>query len=263
MNKILVSLITVGIVGGLAFGATRAFFSDKETSTGNTFEAGNIDLQVANSSVVSDGVVSGGVDFGLADNTGVMFDFSNIMPGDYGVNVISLNSVGNDAWMCGSMGYEDVENGRTDTEVALGDNPTDGELGNYLQLFWWADDNDNGIYDNSEQVMYGGPHTLAEYFSNPLDSNGRLPLTIADSQWDSFLNSSPGTAIPADTVKNIGVGWCLGTITAPGGLGPYGFDCDGSSVEDYAETDKIQNGILEFTAEQAENNPTFLCPEHL
>jgi predicted ribosomally synthesized peptide with SipW-like signal peptide len=33
-------------VGALAAGATGAFFSDTETSTGNTFAAGSLDLRV-------------------------------------------------------------------------------------------------------------------------------------------------------------------------------------------------------------------------
>ncbi len=46
MQKILLSLLTVGLVASVAFGATRAYFSDSETSTGNTFAAGTINLKV-------------------------------------------------------------------------------------------------------------------------------------------------------------------------------------------------------------------------
>lgn len=46
MKKILLSLMTIALVGGVAFGATKAFFSDTETSTGNTFSAGTIDIAV-------------------------------------------------------------------------------------------------------------------------------------------------------------------------------------------------------------------------
>ena len=50
MKKILLSLGMIVFVGGLIIGATGAFFSDTETSTGNTFAAGAIDLKIDNTS---------------------------------------------------------------------------------------------------------------------------------------------------------------------------------------------------------------------
>ncbi len=46
MKKILISLSIVGAVAAIAIGATTAFFSDTETSTGNTFSAGTIDIAI-------------------------------------------------------------------------------------------------------------------------------------------------------------------------------------------------------------------------
>ena len=46
MKKILLSLAIIAVVGAVAVGVTGAFFSDTETSTGNTFTAGAIDLKV-------------------------------------------------------------------------------------------------------------------------------------------------------------------------------------------------------------------------
>ena len=46
MKRILLSLGMIVFVGGVVAGATGAFFSDTETSTGNTFAAGEIDLTV-------------------------------------------------------------------------------------------------------------------------------------------------------------------------------------------------------------------------
>ena len=59
MRKILLSILTIGIVGGAAFAATQAFFSDTETSTGNVLAAGAIDLLIDNESFVT------GLDGGL------------------------------------------------------------------------------------------------------------------------------------------------------------------------------------------------------
>ena len=46
MKKILISLSIIGVVGAIAIGATVALFNDTETSTGNIFTAGSIDLKV-------------------------------------------------------------------------------------------------------------------------------------------------------------------------------------------------------------------------
>lgn len=46
MKRILLSVITIALVSTVAFGATKAFFTDTETNTGNTFSAGTIDIAV-------------------------------------------------------------------------------------------------------------------------------------------------------------------------------------------------------------------------
>ena len=46
MKKILGLSIAVLLVTGLVVGGTLAYFSDTETSTGNLFTAGTIDLEV-------------------------------------------------------------------------------------------------------------------------------------------------------------------------------------------------------------------------
>ena len=46
MKKVLISFLSIGAVAVVAVFATQAFFSDTETSTGNTFTAGAIDLTV-------------------------------------------------------------------------------------------------------------------------------------------------------------------------------------------------------------------------
>lgn len=45
-KKILVSLSVIGAVAAIAVGGTIAYFSDTETSTGNTFTAGTIDIAI-------------------------------------------------------------------------------------------------------------------------------------------------------------------------------------------------------------------------
>lgn len=46
MKKALSSLLVIGVIGATAVGLSSAFFSDTETSSGNTFTAGTLDLTV-------------------------------------------------------------------------------------------------------------------------------------------------------------------------------------------------------------------------
>jgi predicted ribosomally synthesized peptide with SipW-like signal peptide len=52
MKKILVSLSIIGAVAAIVVGGTIAYFSDTQTSTGNTFTAGTIDITVGSQGVM-------------------------------------------------------------------------------------------------------------------------------------------------------------------------------------------------------------------
>lgn len=134
MKKILLSLSMIAVVALIAVGATGAFFSDTETSTGNTFAAGAIDLTVDseqhyNNAVCvatgNNGTSSAAYSWQLDPNGGGLqdpqypeigsacdgtwaaadlgtqkfFNFSDIKPGDSGENTVSLHVANNDAWL--------------------------------------------------------------------------------------------------------------------------------------------------------------------
>jgi len=46
MKKIIISLAVIGVVAAIVIGGTVAYFSDTETSEGNTFSAGTIDISI-------------------------------------------------------------------------------------------------------------------------------------------------------------------------------------------------------------------------
>ncbi len=136
MHRILLSLAMVVFAGGLVMGGTGAFFSDEETSTGNVFAAGALDLKVDSEAhyngmictEVGDSVIPvyewhAGPDFQNLDAnvpldhypqpgtpcegtwtetdlgpTLKFFNLSDIKPGDEGENTISLHVYDNDAW---------------------------------------------------------------------------------------------------------------------------------------------------------------------
>ena len=58
MRNILTSLSVIGIAATIAFGATMSYFSDTETSTGNSLAAGTLDLEIKNGTVWENGVIA-------------------------------------------------------------------------------------------------------------------------------------------------------------------------------------------------------------
>jgi len=85
---ILMSILMIGVVAMAAGAGTIAFFSDTETSTGNTFTAGTLNLKVDD----QDGVNI------------VKFMVTDIKPGDSGVGTWKLTNAGS------LDGYIDLEN---------------------------------------------------------------------------------------------------------------------------------------------------------
>src|SRR3990167_8456059 len=90
LKKVLGSLFTIGVVAIMAVLTTRAFFSDTETSRGNIFRAGALDLKVDNSSYLNSGtndamVAVAGSTWTLTDLTNeLFFNYNDLKPGDLG-----------------------------------------------------------------------------------------------------------------------------------------------------------------------------------
>lgn len=172
-TKILLSGAAVFAAAALIIGATFAFFSDTETSTGNIFTAGAIDLKVDSEcrryefvgidADTQDGTPDGYIEVGCDDETpefgtwseddlelGVhkFFNFSDVKPGDKGEDTISLHVYTNDAWgrlVIDNLVDDDVD--CTEPESEDPDDPSctpngtigDGELQEALSFFVWLD----------------------------------------------------------------------------------------------------------------------------
>ena len=106
--KILASLAAIAVVVAVAGGATVAYFSDTEKSTGNTLAAGTIDLKVSNDSYVTNAegvlVASPNTSWQSDDLTvQKFFNFTDIKPGDVGEDTIDLRVGTNPAWACAKL----------------------------------------------------------------------------------------------------------------------------------------------------------------
>lgn len=282
MKKILFSSGLIVFVAAVAISATGAFFSDSETSTGNTFTAGDIDLKIDNESYALDFNIpgfdnpQGALVFNEATSWTLkdlvpgedhFFNFEDVKPGDYGEDTISIHVGSNDAWLCAAARITD-DSDQSCTEPELADDPTcvptdtDGELDSIIQFAFWADDGDN-VFEPG-QAASGTPETI--FLGGPLsnlDDAGQLAL--ADVNGGAF----GGDPVPGGETVYIGKIWCAGTLTQTDepqdGFGNVkspltgtGFTCDGSSIDNAAQTDRVQGDMM-FYAVQSRNNRQFSC----
>lgn len=261
MKKILYSILTVGAVGALAFGASQAFFSDTETSTDNTFVAGSLDLKVDSVChywVDDEDVGCGeGAEFGNWDlddlEAGVhkFFNFDDIKPGDYGEDTISLHVYDNDAWgrlVIDSLANDD--NGLTDPEsdVDATGGAGEGELRQNLSFWVWLDqgltpgfqnDADPGEGDN----IYDPEHELMLITPGDIDEGGET-WYLADglSAAAAFYGVGDGLELDGHLVGSVtyyfGIGWELP-----------------SDVGNEVQSDSF-SGDMTIEVEQYRNNPS-------
>ena len=203
-KKLIVSLSIIGAVAAIAIGVTIAYFSDTETSTGNTFVAGKLDLIVD-----IDGVVQNPLN-------GPIFSYSDMKPGDSGEKTISLTIDDNPA--CAFVHItktSDSDVSCTEPESAdeLHCGPSnDGELDENTQFVIWSDINGNNEYnpEGGDVILIQG--TLA-----------------GDEDWAiGELNN---------TTKYYGVAWCVGTFGA-------GLSCNGANVNNAPQTDSFIGDLI-------------------
>ncbi|MDP3772279.1 MAG: TasA family protein [bacterium] len=260
MKKIIFSLGVIGAVAVMAVGGTVAFFNDTETSQGNVFIAGSVDLQVDSfgASYNGEDIETPGSAWTSRNLTNQkFFSFDDIKPGDYGMRHISVHVDGNPAWACLLVtNKEDEENDLNDAEHDAGDTTPDrGELSRYLHAFGWQDDDSDGRYD-----PHHGEKALKIHNDPDADFNSFFDvfydLDIADSQSSTDPLPPNGPA----TTRNIAVAWCAGVQSVNHQTGVI--SCDGSDVRDDAQSDSFSADVVLY-GEQVRNNPNFRCADVL
>lgn len=284
-TKVMVSGAVILAAAALIIGGTFAFFSDTETSTGNTLVAGAIDLKIDNESYVIDYLTDGQNPTGLlVPNEGTswiskdlvlekFFNFTDIKPGDFGEDTISLTVDNNDAYLCAAAQITaDLDNDITEPEDEVSganndnnDGTTDGDLDSQVNIAFWGDDGDN-VYEVGENVFLQGP----------ISGMGQVgQIVLADSQNNVW---GPAGPVEGASTQYIGKEWCFGTLTPVGVVqdgqgklpgstnGPLvrttGLTCSGAqAIDNIAQTDSVV-GDLQFYAIQSRNNSTFTCSQN-
>ncbi|MFA6526504.1 MAG: TasA family protein [Candidatus Buchananbacteria bacterium] len=196
MKRIVISLAVIALVAAAAIGVTRAYFSDVETTTGNTFAAGSLDLEIGASSTVP-------------------FNVSDIKPGDSGSRKIELTNTGSlpGKLNVGFINFQQAENGILEPELHPGwgtadyeNGPNAGELNFFLGFLAFVDVDKDGVFDvgvdqqldiqlayNGQQMPFPG-FWQGDFHYAPMSSN----LT----PWNNIMTLAPNQSVDVVIMYN-------------------------------------------------------------
>lgn len=241
MQKVLFSLLLIGVVAAMAGAGTLAYFSDTETSSGNTFTAGTLDLKVDWDEYYNGELIETQDE---TDDPGPIFNLNDVKPGDYGEVTISLHVYGNDAY--GKMTITPTSNddvSSTEPELDAGDEEEDdtddwdGELAQNMEVVIWWDMYDEGgtDVDNDGMVEFPGDNIQDE--TETVLYEGTAPLETVEIVFDADPTTDEIDPLEACTTYYIGIKWSIG-----------------SGVGNIIQSDKYTADISFYTV-QARHNP--------
>ncbi len=193
MKKIVFSLAIIAAVGAVVVGATTAYFSDTETSTGNTFAAGTLNLTVDG----NDGA-----------NT-LKFTVTDANPGASGSDTYTLVNAGTIDGVLDieAISVTDYENDCVSAESDAGDvtcgdpGAGEGELSANLNIDAFWDIDGDGVFDVGDGDNYIEQDTLDNWAANyeedvALDSGDTTYITF---EWS--VDGAVGNDIQTDSLE--------------------------------------------------------------
>lgn len=287
------SVAIVAAAAAVIIGGTSAFFSDTETSAGNTFSAGALDLTIDSeqhyngNTCVNIGtaenpnyVWQGDADYPVAgtacdgtwaltdlgDGVHKFFNFADVKPGDNGENTISMHVNNNDAWACIDIDLtanDDMSS--TEPELAVdtaedAGNTFDGELAQNIYFAAWLDQGNTPGWQGDADAGEGDNVWQGQAAEPLLFSNQSGPASdvLGGKTYTLADSTTPNGPITGGQTNYIGLAWCAGTQVVNTGAGTI--TCDGSTLGNIVQTDSFVADIA-FRVEQARNNGNFVCGE--
>ncbi len=215
MRRALFSIMLIGIVAIGATAGSLAYFHDTESSEGNTFTAGTLDLKVDwvehyNGEIIEERAMSN-----LADGEGEtdpIFNLEDVKPGDSGEATISLHSYTNDAWACMEIVPTSFSEKGINEPEGLVDNTEglwDGELAQNLNIQIWQENDGNNEFDeSSERILFSGKANempLRYSLDQNLDlSDGIQPLIGCENYYIGiswWISTEVGNEIQSDELS--------------------------------------------------------------
>jgi len=187
MIRIIKSLMVIAAVAAVSVGATGAYFSDSETSTGNSFTAGTLDLKVDNQ---DDPMVvhidrTGMMPYpGWSHSYGGQWILKNNgnLPGKFSVKIQNIQNSENSC--------EEPESAMSDTCNAPGDQ---GELGSQMYGKWM--ENHWGIYSPAKgwagSALFNSINTAEGVVVDGIVLQpGDIISAYLDLEWDTAANNN-------------------------------------------------------------------------
>lgn len=293
MKRILVSLGTVVFLGALVASGTGAFFSDEETSTGNTFTAGALDLQVDsaahyNGLICFDGIEATAGTEWIPEAT-VVWDAVDMRYELTGADVaaaVAAYNLANPAanpeagdecggtWSMTDLGpsnvffdFDDIKPGDT------GENTVSLHVLNNDAFVCAAihniEDNDNSLTEpeaeDGDTTGGDGEGELAEELNFMVwEDDGDNVFEDGEDELTTGPASELGTGVVYD-LYTPATGPLTGASTTYLGVqwcfGTFTSGvCSGTSTTNVTQTDSFTADVT-FYAEQARNNGDFTCPD--
>ena len=256
MNKKIIKSLCIVAIAALAAGGTYSYFQDTETSVGNKFVAGKLNLKIDNTCHYNGKICSKVGEIYLWEGTEeqcfcswevkdlngeLFFNLNDVKPGDFGEDTISLHVDNNDAWLCAEVANLKNNDNNCETPelkdevLAYGagnetcGNPGlgQGELQSKILFTIWKD---NGAGANACNNILDDDET-ASVIDQPAQA-GIWPIA------DSGDNGAP---IGGGSTVCYGVKWNLPLAT-----------------NNIIQTDSLE-GDLKISAIQARHMENFLC----
>lgn len=297
-SKLVMSIGMLTFVGVAVVGATGAFFSDTETSTGNTFTAGAIDLKIDSQQHYNRMVCvqnpQGGYywqpepDFSpeqghypapgsvctgswaltdLENGVHTFFNFNDIKPGDEGENTISLHVISNPAWACIDVDLtknDDVSSTEPELDevgevLENAGNVFDGELAQNITFAAWLDQgNVSGWQGTTTDPAEGDNKWQGEEVEPLLFSNQSGPASDVLGGKTYTLADSTTTFGPISGGQTNYIGLAWCAGTQVVNTVANTITCNGAGMGNIAQTDMMEANIT-FRVEQSRNNDAFRC----
>lgn len=171
-KKILVGILTIGLLALAVGWGTYSQFSDTETSR-TTFSAGSLDLTINDLNGVQ-----------------VNFSWSNLRPGNQPHYSLTFRNIGT------IQGYLDIsnivvvsgENGLTEPEIEAGDTSDGtGELDDVLNLRLWLDYDHDGWWSTGDKMIFNGlvkdlPSSFMD-INEPIPASGGVDFVVELYDW--------------------------------------------------------------------------------
>ncbi len=178
MNKVLASLLMIGMVAAMAGAGTFAYYVDTETSVGNTFTAGTLDLEVNGENPLSSSFTIENIQPSYAESDPKGINLTNNGTCDGYLSMWMENLVDDDNGLTEPEGHVDTTGGAGE-----------GELSQNLCIVIW---------DDTGAEVYNG--TLANFAATHNNSDNQIALgKLTAGQTRSF---PVGYYVPSD-VGNI------------------------------------------------------------